>query len=396
MGHRLYDPLTGRMLSADPIVQEPFNLQNLNRYSYVLNNPLSYTDPTGLSFVRKYWRQIVQIAATIVTGGISNVFLAMAANFAVGTAVTGSLRGGLIAAFSAAVFHGIGGHFAEVAAANRKAVEGFTGVLGTGLKAAQFATQIGAHAMAGGVISVMQGGKFGHGFISAGATKAASPWINSIGDGARAMAPARVATAALVGGTVSAATGGKFANGAVTAAFQQAWNGERGLGEKATDFYGDLVNNAGEVLEPAFQALDASMTAGENAAQSWANTAVNADNPFAAAGAHFMGGLASLWTHGTAGSTALTLIPFGGGAGAHASRPFWRYVGPMSRDSSPWLTRRMIGSSAPYGTDFIQARNALQLPYMPNAVQAVRVPWNQPVIGPGVVYGNAKWGYGGA
>ena len=103
------------------------------------------------------------------------------------------------------------------------------GVLGTGLKAAQFATQIAAHAMAGGVISVMQGGKFGHGFVSAGATKAASPWIGSIGDGARAMAPARVATAALVGGTVSAATGGKFANGAVTAAFQQAWNGEKTL-----------------------------------------------------------------------------------------------------------------------------------------------------------------------
>jgi uncharacterized protein RhaS with RHS repeats len=57
------------MLSADPIVQEPHNLQNLNRYSYVLNNPLSYTDPTGLSFLQKYWHSIVQIAATIITGG---------------------------------------------------------------------------------------------------------------------------------------------------------------------------------------------------------------------------------------------------------------------------------------------------------------------------------------
>ena len=155
-----------------------------------------------------------------------------------GTAVTGSIRGGLIAAFSAAVFHGIGGHFAEVAAANRAELgSDYAGVLGTGLKAAQFATQIAAHAMAGGVISVMQGGKFGHGFVSAGATKAASPWIGSIGDGARAMAPARVATAALVGGTVSAATGGKFANGAVTAAFQQAWNGERGLSDAEESAY---------------------------------------------------------------------------------------------------------------------------------------------------------------
>ena len=264
MGHRLYDPLTGRMLSADPIVQEPFNLQNLNRYSYVLNNPLSYTDPTGLSFVRKYWRQIVQIAAAVLTAGQS-LWVTMATSFTVGVAVTGSLRGGLIAAFSAAVFHGIGGHFAEVAAANRAALGAdYAGVLGTGLKAAQFATQIGAHAMAGGVISMMQGGKFGHGFVSAGATKAASPWINSIGDGARELAPARVATAALVGGTVSAATGGKFANGAVTAAFQQAWNAERGqaLEDRAT---APVMEEVGEWVFSAGASKDSRLSFGGDA-----------------------------------------------------------------------------------------------------------------------------------
>lgn len=50
MGGRIYDPMVGRFLSADPIVQAPENLQNLNRYSYVLNNPLSYTDPSGYFF----------------------------------------------------------------------------------------------------------------------------------------------------------------------------------------------------------------------------------------------------------------------------------------------------------------------------------------------------------
>jgi RHS repeat-associated protein len=44
---RLYDPVIGRFLSADPYVQSPLNPQSLNRYSYVLNNPLIYTDPTG-------------------------------------------------------------------------------------------------------------------------------------------------------------------------------------------------------------------------------------------------------------------------------------------------------------------------------------------------------------
>ncbi len=48
MNGRIYDPKLGRFLS-DPIIQAPGNLQNYNRYSYVLNNPLRYTDPSGYS-----------------------------------------------------------------------------------------------------------------------------------------------------------------------------------------------------------------------------------------------------------------------------------------------------------------------------------------------------------
>ncbi|MEO3678411.1 chitobiase/beta-hexosaminidase C-terminal domain-containing protein [Rheinheimera sp. FR7-31] len=47
MGGRIYDPDLGRFMQADPIVQDPRDAQSLNRYSYVFNNPLSYTDPTG-------------------------------------------------------------------------------------------------------------------------------------------------------------------------------------------------------------------------------------------------------------------------------------------------------------------------------------------------------------
>jgi RHS repeat-associated protein len=49
MGGRIYDPVLGRFMSVDPFIQLPGNTQNYNRYSYVLNNPLSYTDPTGYS-----------------------------------------------------------------------------------------------------------------------------------------------------------------------------------------------------------------------------------------------------------------------------------------------------------------------------------------------------------
>ena len=47
MNGRLYDPLLGRFLSTDNFVQEPYDSQNFNRYSYCLNNPLKYTDPSG-------------------------------------------------------------------------------------------------------------------------------------------------------------------------------------------------------------------------------------------------------------------------------------------------------------------------------------------------------------
>ena len=61
MNARLYDPALGRFLSPDPYVQTPDNSQNFNRYSYCLNNPLRYSDPTGMLT----WNDII--------GGISLV-----------------------------------------------------------------------------------------------------------------------------------------------------------------------------------------------------------------------------------------------------------------------------------------------------------------------------------
>ena len=47
MNGRLYAPSLHRFLQPDNYVQDSFNTQNFNRYGYVLNNPLLYTDPTG-------------------------------------------------------------------------------------------------------------------------------------------------------------------------------------------------------------------------------------------------------------------------------------------------------------------------------------------------------------
>jgi len=97
-------------------------------------------------------------------------------------------------------------------------------LLKSGLTSGQTIAKIAAYAGAGGTLSVLQGGKFGHGFVSAGFTEALSPAVGQIeGDGFGSIL-ARTAASAAIGGTASTISGGNFANGASTAAFQYLFN----------------------------------------------------------------------------------------------------------------------------------------------------------------------------
>jgi RHS repeat-associated protein len=49
MNGRIYDPVIAKMISPDPTIPFPDNLQAFNRYSYVMNRPLSLTDPSGFT-----------------------------------------------------------------------------------------------------------------------------------------------------------------------------------------------------------------------------------------------------------------------------------------------------------------------------------------------------------
>ncbi|MBB5282929.1 RHS repeat-associated protein [Rhabdobacter roseus] len=60
MNGRAYDPVLARFLSPDPFVQDRANLQAYNRYSYVMNNPLNATDPSGYTSSPVYIQQVNQ------------------------------------------------------------------------------------------------------------------------------------------------------------------------------------------------------------------------------------------------------------------------------------------------------------------------------------------------
>lgn len=54
MNGRVYDPAVAMFISADPVIKDPGDPLNYNRYSYVLNNPFKYTDPSGYIPMPKY------------------------------------------------------------------------------------------------------------------------------------------------------------------------------------------------------------------------------------------------------------------------------------------------------------------------------------------------------
>lgn len=101
MNGRLYDPVVHRFLQPDNFVQDPFFTQNYNRYSYVLNNPLKYTDASGELF----WTPIlVGMIIGAVSGAVS--YIAHAVNTGewswgsfgmavVGGAIIGGITGGI-------------------------------------------------------------------------------------------------------------------------------------------------------------------------------------------------------------------------------------------------------------------------------------------------------------
>jgi RHS repeat-associated protein len=110
MNGRIYDPRLGRFLQADPFVDGVQNTQGYNRYSYLGNNPLNATDPTGFFSFKKFLTIVAIVVLSVVTYGAASAWAisAYGASCAVvcsltTAAVLGGIAGGAAAGFVAGV-----------------------------------------------------------------------------------------------------------------------------------------------------------------------------------------------------------------------------------------------------------------------------------------------------
>jgi RHS repeat-associated protein len=266
MNGRIFDPLIGRFMSADPFIQAPENLQSHNRFAYVMNNPLSYTDPSGYFSLKKLFRAVVAIAVGYFTGqwigqlfqgsalagGASTAFanvgyagsasaaaggltslggaLAGAAGgFAGGLVGSGSLKGAINGAFSGGVFGGIGGLGLDGGAA------------------------VAAHAAGGCITSVASGGSCSSGALSAAFGKFSTIQTQDWGAGV-----AQFTASVVAGGVGSVIGGGKFESGATTAAYAYLFN-------NCLANLGGCLNAGARLVQGAYSRLQ--MLAGSPAGQ---------------------------------------------------------------------------------------------------------------------------------
>lgn len=256
MNGRVYDPTLGRFLSADPNIDGAEDAQGYNRYSYVGNNPLGATDPTGYFSLKEVLPAIIGIVvtavATVILGPASGAafktfsgfFTALKAELVTIYGIGGAAAGGFASGFSGSLINGgsVGDAFkagaigAAVGAATAWAAGEIGGLFNNGSGAfademfANWAGRTAAHGLVGGLAAEAQGGKFRHGFY-ASAASAGIMHIRGVGrffnvDKGGWWIAARTSAAAAIGGTASALGGGKFANGALTSAFQHLFNAE--------------------------------------------------------------------------------------------------------------------------------------------------------------------------
>ena len=160
MNGRMYDPYIARFLSPDNYVQLPTSAQSFNRYSYCLNNPLKYTDPSGELFGIDDVL-LLTIATNAYTSAVTGAFKASMQGRSV---FEGALRGAGSSLISSIGSMGVGAYFGH----------GGGTLLNELLRA-------GAHGIVGGTASLISGDGFAPGFISGSLSSLGTSAVQALG-----------------------------------------------------------------------------------------------------------------------------------------------------------------------------------------------------------------------
>jgi hypothetical protein len=241
-------------MSADPFIQDPMKTQGFNRYSYVDNNPLCFTDPTGYFKLKKLFkspivRAVVAIAAAAIIGPEVGAWVTSSISTVGATASAAAAAGGLL---SEGAIVGIGASAATTGGFIGAAAGGFAAGLITGgsleaaakgalisslffgvgeitghgelpfLKEAHI-ENIAGHAAVGCLQGAIQGGACGPSALSASFGSFIGPLVPS-----NLGMTGKLVLHTVVGGTTAVLGGGRFANGAITGAFGYLFNGAKG------------------------------------------------------------------------------------------------------------------------------------------------------------------------
>lgn len=226
MNGRVYDPVSARFISPDPFVQAPYNTQSYNRYSYVINNPLTLIDPSGYNWLSDRWQE----GWDDIKGGVSTLRSNVHFND-LADSIRGSETLNTVLSLAACHYGGPAGcaaynaYVAKLHGADNfgalyaGAMGGFMAMSFTAVGDLGLGTATWQNALAHGAVGAFFGGMSGGGILSKDAASGfaggfAGEYFSNYG----------IRGAMLAGGIGSRLSGGTFWSGARTGAYGYIFN----------------------------------------------------------------------------------------------------------------------------------------------------------------------------
>ena len=229
MNARLYDPVIGRFVQADTVIPDPSKAMSYNRYIYVYNNPMKYSDPDGhfpfllglglflfsMTTDDPFLQKVTALAGMAIMGGaLHGAGFSAVTNGATLGFISGTAQGGLQEGLKQGVMGGLSAGLTK----------GVADTVGHGFTTSSVAAQM----VVGGVIAEIRGGKFIHGVVASLAGKVggqvSEQYFGKIGTGSQSDLFGRTAVSMMFGGLGAQASGGSFEDGAMRGLFVHLFN----------------------------------------------------------------------------------------------------------------------------------------------------------------------------